>query len=82
MFKTNVLQDGKRGDNLRRLWYNLLCRGKLSHTEYNLNSEKLELKFTGKNTYYFKRAGKNKYYKVSKVENNHELDIYRNWLKI
>ena len=55
MFKTNVLQDGKRGDNLRRLWYNLLCRGKLSHTEYNLNSEKLELKFIDENTYYFIR---------------------------
>ena len=82
MFKTNVLQDGKRGDNLRRLWYNLLCRGKLSHTEYNLNSEKLELKFIDENTYYFKRAGKNKYYKISRKENGEELTIYRNWLKL
>ena len=50
--------------------------------EYNLNSEKLKLKFIDENTYYFKRAGKNKYYKVSKVENDYKLDIYRNWLKI
>ena len=67
---------------MRRLWYNLLCSKKLSHTEYTLNSEKLELLFTDENSYYFKRSGRNKYYKVSKVENNDELDIYRNWLKI
>ena len=67
---------------MRKIFYNLLCREKLSHTEFNLNSEKLELLFTDETNYYFKRAGKNKYYKVSRLEGDNELDLYRNWLKI
>ena len=67
---------------MKRIFYNLLCRERLNHTEFNLNSEKFELIFSDEITYYLKRIGKNKYYKISRKENGEELTIYRNWLKI
>ncbi len=67
---------------MKRIFYNLLCRERLNYIEFNLNSEKFELIFIDEISYYFKRSGKNKYYKVSRLENDNELDFYRIWLNI
>ena len=60
----------------------MLCRKNLNHTEYNLNSEKLKLLYTDETNYYFKETLKKRYYRVSRLENGYELEIYSNWLKI
>ena len=57
---------------MKRIFYNLLCRERLNHTEFNLNSEKFELIFSEEVAYYLKRVRKNKYYKIFRKENEEE----------
>ena len=59
----------------------MVYRKKLSHLEFNLRSEKLELISSDKKYYYLKSVENRKGYRILRIENGEEIDIYINWLK-